>query len=1066
MKKAALKTAALLLLAAAMAGLVPGAALAASDSVTIESQKNDAFDYLQYYSSGSWKDLNTPRHWVEATGEICYCIEHDAGNPHGDSYTAASPSSVFSGDVLQGLQTILMFGYPCNTPSGFTADQARQATANAIRFWLSENGEEGSYSFTNRKAHPTYIRAKSGYAHVLEWADELLQMARDGETLSHAISFSPSSRLLTRDGDAYTGSVEVRLTNINRGYALDTSGLPSGVTVGVYTGNGDETLTFSAPLGAAGQTFTVTASGRDTRSLENITAYVPSNGSLQKIFLCATTERVVASASVGVNTPAFGALKIGKTGDGGEPLAGAVFGIYSDPECASLLAEATTGPDGTATEEELPAGTLYVKELSTVPPYVVDGTVRDVTVEIDGTAVLELRNSSAKGVIRIGKTGEVLTGTAPEETDYGTKQTPVFSEAGLAGCGFEVSDVSGNIVAVLTTDADGIAETGLLPFGTYTVKETGAPAGYIPDLGTHSVMLAYKDQDTPVVRETVRISNERVPVSVKMKKTTERFDTETMTFLPCAGAGFVFGLFTAEDIGPVPKDVLIDVLVTGTDGTASAEGIPAGSYYLRELAAPDDTYGISGETFPLTADGVNTVYSDDPIVNDAFKGNIAVWKEDATEPGRMLPGAVYEIRDADGLLYDSMTTDRDGYALSKDLPAGKYYVQEAFPPAGYVLTDDVFEVRLRPEDKATLVFEKTNAPNRAVLKKTDVTDGKPVPGARIRILNGAGETVFDGVTGEDGTIVLDRLPAGTYTFAETQAPSGYALWTETCEFSVDVYGAVTGTTEIADEPTVLRIRKTDLFTGEAFGNVEFRLLDADGNPVRTRPAEAQDRQQEAKYRIPDAEGEESFRVDENGCAEIRYLPVGEYRLVEAVPSGYIGEDGTGFTLTERDCLSAPKTLDVENCPTGIRILKVDASDGRPLQGAGFRVKVKNGAGFGVLTFRRMEDGSFFCDPTGNVTDLTTDSGGRITLYGIPLGTVWFEEIVTPEGYFPISAQKLEVTGEMSAVRPYEMTIKNSKYVKLGMDSDWWEFPALCLGILTAMGGTVFLLLRKRKKRSV
>ena len=56
-------------------------ALAAGSTVTIESQTNSAFDYLEYYSSGSWHDLNTPRHWIEQTGEVVYCMEHSAGNP-------------------------------------------------------------------------------------------------------------------------------------------------------------------------------------------------------------------------------------------------------------------------------------------------------------------------------------------------------------------------------------------------------------------------------------------------------------------------------------------------------------------------------------------------------------------------------------------------------------------------------------------------------------------------------------------------------------------------------------------------------------------------------------------------------------------------------------------------------------------------------------------------------------------------------------------------------------------------------------------------------------------------
>ena len=46
-------------------------------NVTIESERNNAFDYLEYYSGGRWKDLNTPRHWIESTGQVCYCNTRD-----------------------------------------------------------------------------------------------------------------------------------------------------------------------------------------------------------------------------------------------------------------------------------------------------------------------------------------------------------------------------------------------------------------------------------------------------------------------------------------------------------------------------------------------------------------------------------------------------------------------------------------------------------------------------------------------------------------------------------------------------------------------------------------------------------------------------------------------------------------------------------------------------------------------------------------------------------------------------------------------------------------------------
>ena len=447
MKHTITKLMALFMCLITLFSFVPAVASADEDpfpqNVTIESEKNNAFDYLEYYSGGKWKDLNTPRHWIESTGQVCYCIEHSEGNPHGASYTATPPSQVFSANTLAGLQTILMYGYPCNTPDGFTEDEARQATANAIRFWLSENGEPGSYSFTNRKAHPTYIRAKKGYEHVLTWADELLQMARDKKTLSHNIEFTPSALTLTKSGDTFTGKTTVKLTNINSGYTLDTSKLPTGVTVTGYSGTKGEVLTITAPSSAAGKTFNISAAGKDTRALQNMTAYVPSNDSLQKIFLCANTAQVVATASIGVNTPATGALQIKKYGDGNKPLAGVKFAVYSDAACTKKVTEVTTGNDGAVLIENLDGGTYYVKEIGTVKPYVIDGLINTVIVKASETAKLEVYNETAKGQIRITKKAETLVSTTATTTEFGQLHRPNYKEAGLPGCTFVVKDSTG-----------------------------------------------------------------------------------------------------------------------------------------------------------------------------------------------------------------------------------------------------------------------------------------------------------------------------------------------------------------------------------------------------------------------------------------------------------------------------------------------------------------------------------------------------------------------------------------------------------------------------------------------
>lgn len=1057
------KIVALLLCVLTLVGLLPTAAFAAEQNVTIESQSNSAFDYLEYYSNGSWHDLNTPKHTIEQTGQIAYCVEHSASNPHGESYSAASPTTVFSSATLKGLYSIFMYGYPCNTPSGFTADEARQATANAIRFWLSEQGESNSYNFTNRKANPSRIRAKSGYEHVLTWADQLLEYARAGSMPTHGISISPTSLTLANNGSKYTGSVKVTLSNLNGGYKLNHDALPTGASISGFTGSKTETLTISAPYSAAGKTFAITAIGYDNRNVSNITAYIPADKDMQKIFLCATTQTSVANAKVTVSTPAYGRVQITKVNEDGAAVAGVKLGIYSDSGCTKKLAEVTTNSNGIATSEDLTAGTVYVKELSSVSPYILDTTAKKVTIEANKTATVQFVNVAATGTIVIEKTASQLTGVTEKSTDYGKQYIPKYTAKGLAGVKYEVKNSAGTVVGNLTTDANGKASVSKLPLGTYTVRETSTVTGYILNDTVHNVTLSYKNQTTPVITHTISVENFRQQTSVSMKKLTEAWNDTTLKFDVVNGEGFVFGLYTAEEIGVIPKGVLVDVLTTDKNGVAKTNvGLPFGNYVLKELAVPDETIIMNHNSYPLTLNGdtpevIHEGYYTEPIMNDMFKANIAIIKSDADEPTRMLDGAVYEITNADGKNYCNMTTDADGYAVSIDLPAGKYFVREITPPTGFIVSDEVIEVDVTLDNKATIVFERTNEENEVVLAKKDVTKGEPVPGATIEILNADGTRYLKSVTDENGQIVMNEIPAGTYTWKELEAPAGFALNPDVLEFTIDHHGKVTGMTEMTDEPITLKLNKLNVYTNKHFAGIEFTLYDGDGNVVKTK-------QTEAGYRIAAEDGAETFTVDANGYAEFRYLPAGDYKFVEHTPIGYISEDEYPVTLTDENGLSNAVDITVENCPTGLKILKVDAKTGNPLTGAGFRIKVKDGLGFETLTFTKQEDGTFFLDENGTEMDLMADINGEIVIHGLPLGSVWIEESIVPEGYFPISAQKAEITKETTFENPFVMTIENHVFVKLGMDSDWWEFPALMFGIALALGGGVtFIVLKKKKK---
>ena len=271
--------------------------------------------------------------------------------------------------------------------------------------------------------------------------------------------------------------------------------------------------------------------------MDNITAYVPSSGGLQKIFLCATNAQVVATASFNVGVPAYGKVQVIKTGANGAALAGVKFGIYSDSACKNKLAELTTGADGTATSGNLSVGTVYLKEISTVSPYVITTEVKPASITTNTVAKVSFTNTVATGKIVIKKTGDVLTGSKSVETEYGTVSVPALSAKGLSGVVYEVKDSAGKVVATLTTNASGTAETGSLPLGSYTVQEKSAPAAYIVDDTVHSVTLAYKDQNTPVVTVTISADNDLRTGGVKIRKMTEMFNYDKIDFYNALAEG-------------------------------------------------------------------------------------------------------------------------------------------------------------------------------------------------------------------------------------------------------------------------------------------------------------------------------------------------------------------------------------------------------------------------------------------------------------------------------------------------------------------------------------------------
>ena len=155
-----------------------------------------------------------------------------------------------------------------------------------------------------------------------------------------------------------------------------------------------------------------------------------------------------------------GEIEIGKADAENEELMleGAEFQVMK--EDGTVVATVTTGTDGTAITEPIPYGNYTVKETKAPEGYNINATVYPVSITYSGKYNVDVRDSAIKSTVKVIKLNA-------------STHTPV------AGAEFEIIDETGTVLETITTDADGIANTSLLRYGNYTLRESKAPANYI-----------------------------------------------------------------------------------------------------------------------------------------------------------------------------------------------------------------------------------------------------------------------------------------------------------------------------------------------------------------------------------------------------------------------------------------------------------------------------------------------------------------------------------------------------------------------------------------------------------
>lgn len=742
---------------------LPLTALAAYAPVGTEDEPSSVRLYEYYSSAGAWEALKTPHHWNTQTGEIAYCLEHKNGTPRGDTYSSFDPTDAYPYAVYQGIYSILTFGYPAGGTGGLSAEQARYATANAIRFWLSESQEVygmdfQQYNFTNLTRSNQYTRPKSGNstaAAMWAYSMDLLNKARNGTTLQHSIQVNPSTINMTQQGSYFVGQTRVSLKNCNGGYTYDA---PYGVQISGFTGNDGDVLTISVPTSMAGQQLSITFTGYDSRSTANYAWYAPSNDDQKVVMVGNGLEQPAVTTRLTLITPDSGGIEIYKTGDNGAALAGAVFGVKD--ASSRQIGTITTNSRGYGSMDGLDPGTYYVQEISAPSGYNLDPTVHTVNVSLASTATLSLTNSSIKGYIAIKK----------------TNADPTKGSYPLTGAVFTIYSGS-TPVDTVTIAADGTGKSKALPLGTYTVREITAPQGFVA-AADQTVNITAANAVNGVVNVSITVPNMPQMGKVRVQKTNA---DDSLGSHSLAGA-----VFEVRD----SAGTLVDTITTDNTGKAESKELVLGTYSVNEITAPNGFVLNSTPKNVTISYGSQTaavIYGDVNIPNKPQAGQITVQKTNADSDmgDYALSGAVFEIYSGDTVV-DTLTTDTDGKAVSKLLPLGAYIIKEKAAPEGFVLNTAAYDVELDYAGQTIeVVYESVTVPNKSqtgtitITKRDAETGAEPqgeatLDGAVFEILDTEGN-VLHTLTAVNDTVLSPELPLGSYVVREKTPPVGYTL---------------------------------------------------------------------------------------------------------------------------------------------------------------------------------------------------------------------------------------------------------------------------------------------------
>lgn len=648
----------------------------------------------------------------------------------------------------------------------------------------------------------------------------------------------------------------------------------------------------------------------------------------------------------------------GNSAQGDAVFEGAIYGLYAredinHPDGRSgvlykkdeQVATLTTDKEGKASVSNLYLGKYYLKEITPPVGYLLDEEEHDVNCNYEGDQVETVKRNTVSKEDVIKQPFQLIKAADNDKTDADLLKGAGFSAYLISSLTVKDDgsyDFTNATPIVLTedgktemfTDERGYACSIPIPYGRYIVRETTTPHNFMPV--DDFIVTVTENSSTPQVWR-VLLDDE-----FKAKLKIVKQDDETKQPVLLANTEFkVYDLDAkkyVEQVTTYPNTVVHKSYFTDENGyLILPESLKCGNYRIEEVRAPDG-YTQNTQYVEIKVDK-NTAYQMDSVSGDAIitvtyenhpvKGKLVIhksgetlksFKKDFVYEEASLEGAEFEIYAAEDIftpdhqvdeqgnrhviyakdtLVKTVTTNKNGEAVIKDLPLGKYRVKETKAPAGFVLNPDSQEVAFiykdqnTPEIEEKLEFSNERQKVELSVEKRDAETGKALKGATFGLYNKEAissgdkvivkaDTLLQEITSNEkgkAAFTLD-LPLGRYYVKELQAPAGYVSSDEILEFDATYQGQDVKTIKLKsvkkNQPTTVEVTKADITTGTELDGASMSVLDKDGNVI------------------------DSWTSVKDSPHVIKRLQVGKTYILreELAPYGYLRATDVEFTISD------------------------------------------------------------------------------------------------------------------------------------------------------------------------